>query len=102
MVLIGQTIQAYKGLECEHVIQFAKTLGIESGEINPQGVNLKNVDKIIETLDGMKTTFHLPVAELDGFDFAYPEKQAEIDDIIKLINDYGEKMNIIFRCLSSC
>ncbi|MHA1198231.1 MAG: sugar phosphate isomerase/epimerase family protein [Candidatus Heimdallarchaeaceae archaeon] len=95
MVLIGQTIQAYKGLECEHVIQFAKTLGIESGEINPQGVNLKNVDKIIETLDGMKTTFHLPVAELDGFDFAYPEKQAEIDDIIKLINDYGEKMNII-------
>ncbi len=95
MVLIGQTIQAYKGLECEHIIKFAKTLGIEAGEINPQGVNLENVSKIIATLEGMKTTFHLPVAEIEGFDFAYSEKQKEIDDIIKLINDYGDELNII-------
>ena len=95
MVLIGQTIQTYKGLECEHIIKFAKTLGIESGEINPQGVNLDNVNIIIEALDGMDTTFHLPVAELDGFDFSYPENQTEIDKIIKLLNEYGEKLNII-------
>lgn len=95
MVLIGQTIQTYKGLECEHVIKFAKTLGIESGEINPQGVNLKNVNQIIDVLNGMKTTFHLPVAEIDGFDFSFTESKKEIDGVIKLLNNYGEKLNII-------
>ncbi len=95
MVLIGQTIQPYESLECEHIIKFAKTLGIESGEINPQGVNLKNVNTIIEALDGMITTFHLPVAEIEGFDFSHPEKQKEIDEVIKLINTYGDKLNII-------
>jgi sugar phosphate isomerase/epimerase len=95
MVLIGQTIQAYKGLGCEYLIQFAKTMGIESCEINPQGVSLKNVDKIINALGDMKTTFHLPVEGIDGFDFAYPEKGKEIQDIIKLLNTKGEDMNII-------
>ena len=95
MVLIGQTIQTYKGLECEHVIKFAKTLGIESGEINPQGVNLKNVNQIIDVLNGMKTTFHLPVAEIDGFDFSFTESKKEIEGVIKLLNNYGEKLNII-------
>ncbi len=95
MVLIGQTIQTYKGLECEHVIKFAKTLGIESGEINPQGVNLKNVNQIIDVLNGMKTTFHLPVAEIDGFDFSFTESKKEIDGVIKLLNNYGEKLNVI-------
>jgi len=95
MVLIGQTIQAYEGLECEHIIKFAKTLGFESGEINPQGVNLNNVNTIIEALDGIVTTFHLPVAEIDGFDFSYPENQKEIDEVIKLINEYSDDLNII-------
>jgi len=95
MVLIGQTIQAYKGLGCEHLIRFAKTMGIESCEINPQGVSLKNVNKIIDTLGDMKTTFHLPVEGIDGFDFAYPEKKKEIRDIIKLLNTKGEDMNVI-------
>ena len=95
MVLIGQTIQAYSGLECEHIIKFAKTLGFESGEINPQGVNLNNVNTIIDALDGMITTFHLPVDGIEGYDFSYPENQNDIDDVIKLINEYGDKLNII-------
>lgn len=95
MVLIGQTIQTYKGLECEYIIKFAKTLGIEAGEINPKGVNLSNVEVVINALGEMKTTFHLPVEGIEGFDFAYPEKQKEIDDIIKLINNYGKRLNLI-------
>lgn len=95
MVLIGQLIQAYKGLGCEHLIQFAKTMGIESCEINPQGVSLKNVDKIINALGSMKATFHLPVEGIDGFDFAYPERGKDIQEIIKLLNTKGEDMNLI-------
>jgi sugar phosphate isomerase/epimerase len=95
MELIGQTVQAYKGLGCEHIIRLAKSLGIESCEINPQGVNLENIDKIIEAVGKMKTTFHLPVEGIEGFDFAYPEKEKEIQDIIKLVNDYGKDLNII-------
>ncbi|MFW9852614.1 MAG: sugar phosphate isomerase/epimerase family protein [Candidatus Thorarchaeota archaeon] len=95
MVLIGQTIQAYKGLGCEHLIRFAKIMGIESCEINPQGVSLKNVDEIIGALGDMRTTFHLPVEGIDGFDFAYPEKEKDIQEIIKLLNNKSEDMNII-------
>lgn len=95
MVLIGQTVQAYKGLGCEHIIRLAKLLGIESCEINPQGVNLNNKNKVIEAIGRMKTTFHLPVEGIEGFDFAYPEKEKEIQDIIKLINNYREDLNII-------
>jgi len=95
MVLIGQTIQAYKGLGCEHLVRFAKTMGIESCEINPQGVSLKNVDEIIDAIGDMKTTFHLPVEGIDGFDFAYPEKEKDIQEIIELLNNKGKDMNII-------
>ncbi|MHA1202664.1 MAG: TIM barrel protein [Candidatus Heimdallarchaeaceae archaeon] len=95
MVLIGQTIQAHKGLECEHLIKFAKTLGIESCELNPQGVNFDNLDSVIEAVGDMVTTFHLPVDEIDGYDFSYPEKQKEIDGVIKLINENMDKLNII-------
>ena len=95
MVLIGQTIQAYKGLECEHVIKFAKTLGIESCELNPQGVSFSNLDRVIEAVGDMITTFHLPVDEIDGYDFSFSDKQAEIDEVIKLVNENIKSLNII-------
>ncbi len=95
MVLIGQTIQTHKGLECEHLIKFAKTLGIESCELNPQGVNFDNLDSVIEAVGDMITTFHLPVDEIDGYDFSFPEKQKEIDEVIKLVNENIDKLNII-------
>ncbi|MHA1223480.1 MAG: TIM barrel protein [Candidatus Heimdallarchaeaceae archaeon] len=95
MILVGQTVQAYKGLGCEQLIRFAKLIGIELCEINPQGVNLDNVEDIIHALGGMKTTFHLPVEEIDGYDFAYPDKKEEINNVIKLINENQSSLNLI-------
>ena len=95
MVLIGQTIQTHKGLECEHLIKFAKTLGIESCELNPQGVNFDNLDNVIEAVGDMITTFHLPVDEIDGYDFSFSDKQKEIDGVIKLVNENKDRLNIL-------
>ena len=95
MVLIGQTVQAHEGLSCDKLIQFAKLIGIESCEINPKGVNLENVNKIIEAVGKMKTTFHLPVEGIEGYDFAYPEKEKEINDVIEVINQNAKDLNII-------
>ncbi|MBY8999896.1 MAG: sugar phosphate isomerase/epimerase [Candidatus Heimdallarchaeota archaeon] len=95
MVLIGQTIQAYKGLSCEHLVKFAKTLGIESCELNPQGVSFDNLERVIEAVGDMTTTFHLPVDEIDGYDFSFPDKQAEIDEVIKLVNENVKSLNIL-------
>jgi len=95
MVLIGQTVQPYEGLSCDKLIQFAKLIGIESCEINPQGVNLKNVNEIIEAVGKMKTTFHLPVEGIEGYDFAYPEKEKEINEVIEVINQNANDLNII-------
>ena len=90
MVLIGQTVQAYEGLSCDKLIQFAKLIGIESCEINPKGVNLKNVNEIIEAVGKMKTTFHLPVEGIEGYDFAYPENEKEINRIARIVRQMLE------------
>ncbi len=95
MVLIGQTVQAYEGLSCDKLIQFAKIIGIESCEINPKGVNLGNVNEIIEAVGKMKTTFHLPVEGIEGYDFAYPENEKEINEVIEVINQNADDLNII-------
>jgi sugar phosphate isomerase/epimerase len=95
MMLIGQTIQAYEGLGCEHLLKFANLLGIEACEINPKGVNLKNIDKIIDSLGNMKSTYHLPVEGIEGYDFSYPDRKKDINDIIKLLNQNSDDLNLI-------
>ena len=95
MVLIGQTVQAYEGLGCDQLIRFAKLIGIEACEINPKGVTLSNVNKIVDSLGKMKTTFHLPVEGIEGYDFSYPERINDINAIIELINNYAKELNII-------
>ncbi|MHA1302431.1 MAG: sugar phosphate isomerase/epimerase family protein [Candidatus Heimdallarchaeaceae archaeon] len=95
MVLIGQTLQAYKNLTTEYLLRFAKIIGIELCEINPAGTSLENVEKIIPFVGGMKMTFHLPIIGIEGYDFANKTKQKEIDEVIKLINEFGEDLNLI-------
>jgi sugar phosphate isomerase/epimerase len=95
MVLIGQTIQAYEGLGCEHLVRFANLLGMEACEINPKGTSFKNIDDIINSLGKMKTTYHLPVEGIEGYDFAHPDRDKEIGDIIKLINKHSEDLKLV-------
>ena len=95
MVLIGQTVQSYEGMGCEQIIRFANLLGLESCEINPKGTSAKNIDEIIKAIGKMKTTYHLPVAGIEGYDFAYPDKEKEIGDIIKLINKHSDDLHLI-------
>ena len=95
MVLIGQSIQSYEGLGCEHLVRFANLLGLEACELNPKGTSFKNIDKIINELGKMKTTYHLPVEGIEGYDFAYPDREEEIGDIIKLINKHSDDLQLI-------
>ena len=95
MVLIGQTVQSYEGLGCEHIVRFANLFGMEVCEINPKGTSVKNIDAIINALGKMKTTYHLPVEGIEGYDFAYSNKEKEIGDIIKLINNYSDDLKLI-------
>lgn len=95
MRLIGQIVQDYEGLGCEHLIKFAKTMGIESCELNPQGVSKDNIERIVEAVGQMETTFHLPIDEIDGYDFSCPDKQEEIDKVVELINKNADRLNIV-------
>ncbi|UJG39663.1 MAG: sugar phosphate isomerase/epimerase [Candidatus Heimdallarchaeum aukensis] len=95
MVLIGQTLQAYKGLSTEQLLLFVKALGFESCEINPAGTSLNNVEKIISKVGKMKLTFHLPIQGIEGYDFSQEDKADQINNVISLINNYGEKLNLL-------
>ncbi len=95
MILIGQSLQTYKGLSTQHLLRFAKTFGIQSCEINATGTNHENVADIISEVGDMPLTFHLPVEGVEGFDLSYKEKEKEIKSIIKLINDNHVTLNIV-------
>ncbi len=95
MVLIGQTLQAHKGLTTEHLLRFTRLLGFELCEINPAGTSLENVDKLIPLVGDMPLTFHLPIEGIENFEFAQPNKKDEIKSIIKLINNNKDDLNLI-------
>lgn len=94
MELIGQTVQHYQSIKCEQLIRFAKFIGIESLEINPQGVALDNVETIIDAIGSLRTTFHLPIIGDSGYDFSFTSKKDKIENVIKLLNNYSAQLNI--------
>ncbi len=95
MLLVGQTLQSYKGLSTAYLLRFAKAIGMELVELNLEGTNLNNVETIIPLVDKTHVTFHLPIVGLENFDLAEKGKEKEIKEVITLINKYGNDLNLI-------
>ncbi|MHA1686462.1 MAG: TIM barrel protein [Candidatus Heimdallarchaeaceae archaeon] len=94
MKLIGQTVQHYKEIKCEQLISFARLIGMESVEINPQGVSLDNVKAVIRALGNLPTTYHLPIVGESGYDFSFTNENEKIKGVITLLDRYAEDLNI--------
>ncbi|MBK5112942.1 MAG: sugar phosphate isomerase/epimerase [Candidatus Heimdallarchaeota archaeon] len=93
---IGVTIEPYEGIAAGHLVLFAKIIELDHIEIN---VNiLPEIDGVLENLDYLTTTFHMPIFGIEGYDPGSKEKKhaKKMDEIISFINTYHKDLNMLY------
>ena len=74
---IGVTIEPYEGIAAGHLVPFAKAIELDHIEIN---VNiLPDIAGVLENLDNLTTTFHMPIIDIEGYDPGSKEKKLKLD-----------------------
>ncbi len=96
-LLVGLTIDRFKGIQPSTLIKIINKLGLEFAELTKSVFDdLENVKK---TLGNMETGLHLPNLHDSGFDFSNKSRESDIKNLIKLINENHQELNINY-CLS--
>lgn len=93
---IGVTIEPYEGIAAGHLVPFAKAIELDHIEIN---VNiLPDIAGVLENLDNLTTTFHMPIIDVEGYDPGSKEKKhaKKMEEIISFINKYHKDLNMLY------
>ena len=91
-VLVGITIDKFKGIAPSTLLKIVKKMELEFVEITESVFDdLAEVKKVIGHI---QTGFHLPNIHDNGYDFTCTQKEAKIQRLIKLINDHYQDLNI--------
>ena len=75
-VLVGLTIDTFKGIKPSILLKQIRRIGVEFAEVTVSIFD--DIDQIIHTVDGMKIGLHLPIISEDGFDFSCIEKKQKL------------------------
>ena len=92
-MLVGLTIEKYKGIEPSVLLSLAKRLGLEFVEITKSV--FEDLDRVVPKMRRMKAGFHLPLIHDDGWDFSCPAYREEIDQLVQLINRHRKELHIL-------
>ena len=91
---IGLSVEKYQGIEPSVLLALAKRFGLEHVEItNSVFEDLAGVKRQI---DGISSGFHLPIIEIDNFDFSCLEHKNKIDIVISHLNENWQDLNIVY------
>ncbi len=96
-LLVGITIDKFKGISPSTFLKLVRKLGLEFVEITESVFN--EIEPFEAEVGGIKTGFHLPYWHDNKYDFSMASQEKRIRDKIALINQHAEKLNIIY-CLS--
>jgi sugar phosphate isomerase/epimerase len=96
-VLIGITIDRFRGIAPSVLLTIIKKMGVEFVEITKSVFD--DLPPFIEQLGTIQTGFHLPNLHDAEFDFSFHERKAEIQKLIQLINRHHHELNVNY-CLS--
>jgi len=91
-VLVGFTIERYKGIEPAYLLHFVRRLGVEFAEVTP--TIFENLPAVLRALGKMKLGFHLPIISEEGYDFSCIEQETKIQKLIDAINANWQKLHI--------
>jgi sugar phosphate isomerase/epimerase len=96
-VLIGITVDRFRGIAPSVLLTIIKKMGVEFVEITKSVFD--DLPPFIDQLGTIQTGFHLPNLHDAEFDFSFQEREAEIQKLIQQINQYHHELNINY-CLS--
>ena len=96
-VLIGITVDRFRGIAPSVLLTIIKKMGVEFVEITKSVFG--DLTPFIDQLGTIQTGFHLPNLHDAEFDFSFQEREAEIQKLIQQINQYHHELNINY-CLS--
>jgi len=96
-LLVGLTIDRFKGISPTVFLIIVRKMGIEFVEITKSIFD--DLPDFIENLGTIQTGFHLPNHHDAGFDFSSQERDPEIKDLIRLINRHHQELHVQY-CLS--
>ena len=93
---IGMTVEPFEGISASNLIPLAKAIALEHIEINVN--SMSDVDKIIENLGKLTTTFHMPIHFVDGYEpgTSNPERKKQIKKVISFINSNHQELNMLY------
>ncbi|MCR4439651.1 MAG: TIM barrel protein [bacterium] len=91
-VQVGFTIERFRGIEPSVLLGLTRLLGLEFAEITR--TVFAELDRVVPCVRHMQTGFHLPLVHDDGWDFSCADHQAEIDEVIELINTHRQALRI--------
>lgn len=96
-VLVGITVDKFRGIPPSVLLALIKKMGLEFIEITKSVFD--DLPSFIENLDAIQTGFHLPNLHDAEYDFSFKEREPEIQQLISLINQHHRELNINY-CLS--
>ncbi|MBD3287205.1 TIM barrel protein [candidate division KSB1 bacterium] len=96
-LLVGITVDKYKGLNPASIIKLTRKIGLKFIEITKSVFD--DLPSVLEELGHIKTGFHLPNYGDNGYDFTCLDREDESDRLIELINKNHKSLNVQY-CLS--
>lgn len=96
-MLVGITIDKYKGINPSVFVKITRLIGLDFVEITKNVFD--DLPGVLSEIGHIKTGFHLPNFNDFGFDLSCDDHQEEIDQLIQLINTHHKKLNVQY-CLS--
>lgn len=96
-VLVGITVDRFRGIPPSMLLSIIKKMGVEFIEITKSVFD--DLPSFVERLGIIQTGFHLPNLHDAEFDFSFREREAEIEHLIQLINRHHKDLNVNY-CLS--
>lgn len=89
---IGITVSHFDGFRPSKLLGIAQKMGVEFVEFNRS--LLEDIEEVSRSIGRMESGYHLPLVEEDGFDFSCLNHKQEIEDVIRLLNQHGRKLNL--------
>lgn len=93
---IGMTVEPFEGISAGNLIPLAKAIALDHVEINVNSIS--DVEKIIENLGKLTTTFHMPIHSVDGYEpgTSIPKLRNKVKKVISFINSNHQELNMIY------
>ena len=91
-VLIGFTVEGYQDWHPAAITAAMRRLGVNFIEFNLRVVD--ELERVMPQLRGMRTAFHLPITDEDGWDLASTERQEKIERLIAILQSNHRRLGL--------